>query len=391
MKRYRYLIVGGGMTADAAAHGIRERDSEGSIAILGAEKHPPYNRPPLSKKLWTGKALDYVWRKTGETNADLVLGTRAESGDPAQRTVTTTSGETYGYDKLLLATGGVPRRLPNAPPDVIYFRTLDDYERLRALADRKAEVIVIGGGFIGSEIAAALAMNGARATMVFPDAGIGVRVYPPSLSQFLSGYYREKGVTVLSGEKISKVAAAGGRYAVETESGKRLGAEAVVAGIGIEPELGLARALGLKIDNGIVVDTQLRTSQPDIYAAGDVANFASHALGMRRRVEHEDNANVMGKHAGRNLAGAAETYEYLPYFYSDPFDLGSEAVGEFGTNMDIVEDWVEPNRKGVVYYLRAGRVRGVLLWNTWDKVPAARKLIDGTDPVDRKALVGHIR
>lgn len=388
-KKYRYLIVGGGMTADAAVHGIRERDQTGTIAVLCGEKHPPYDRPPLSKKLWTGKPLDIIWRKTAETGAELFLDTRAVSGDVARKTVTDQRGDVYGYEKLLLATGGAPRRLPSADDGVIYFRTVDDYRRLRALADRRAEFVVIGGGFIGSEIAAALAMNGGRVTMAFPDSGIGARFYPPKLSEFLNAYFRDKGVTVLAGETIRAVKKNGDRFTVETASDKPLAADAVVAGIGIELEVGLAQPLGLKVDNGIVVDEALRAA-PDIYAAGDVANFYSAALGVRRRVEHEDNANTMGALAGRNMAGAAEKYDYLPYFYSDLFDLGYEAVGEFGAGMDIVEDWKEPFRKGVVYYLKDGRVRGVLLWNTWGQVDAARALITAKESISAAALVGRI-
>jgi NADPH-dependent 2,4-dienoyl-CoA reductase/sulfur reductase-like enzyme len=389
-KNYRYLIVGGGMTADAAMHGIRERDNTGTIAVLCGENHPPYDRPPLSKKLWRGKPLDSIWRKTSETGAELLLDTRAVSGDIAGKTITDNRGQVYGYEKLLLATGGTPRRLPSADDGVIYFRTLDDYQQLRALADRKAEFVVIGGGFIGSEIAAALAMNGCRVTMAFPDSGIGARIYPPKLSEFLNAYFRDKGVTVLAGETIRTVKKNGARFAVETGSGKTLSADAVVAGIGIEPEVGLAKALGLKVDNGIVVDENLRAAPPDIYAAGDVANFYSPALGVRRRVEHEDNANTMGTLAGRNMAGASEKHEYLPYFYSDLFDLGYEAVGEFGAGMDIVEDWKEPFRRGVVYYLKAGRVRGVLLWNTWDQIETARGLITAKETLSAAALAGRI-
>lgn len=389
MKEYQYLIIGGGMTADAAVRGIRSRDDRGTIAVLSGEEHPPYNRPPLSKKLWAGKPLDSIWRKTEEAKADLFLGTRAVSGNAADKSVTDSRGETYRYQKLLLATGGIPRRLPLAPEGVIYFRTLDDYQRLRAAADRESQFIVIGGGFIGSEIAAALAMNNCQVTMVFPESGIGARIYPPKLSQFLNEYYREKQVDVLTGETIRALEKQGERFTVSTESGKTLSADAVVAGIGIEPDTGLAKALGLKIDNGIVVDEQLRAA-PDIFAAGDVANFYSAALDLRRRVEHEDNANTMGAMAGRNMAGAAERYEHLPYFYSDLFDLGYEAVGEFGTNLEIVEDWKEPFKKGVVYYLKAGRVRGVLLWNTWDQVDAARRLIAAKETITPAALTGRI-
>jgi NADPH-dependent 2,4-dienoyl-CoA reductase/sulfur reductase-like enzyme len=390
MKSYDYLIIGGGMTADAAAHGIRERDASGTIAIMSSGSDAPYNRPPLSKKLWMGKSLDSIWRKTAETGAELLLHTRAVRGDTKQRSITDERGDLYGYRKLLLATGGVPRRLPAAPDGVIYFRTLEDYRVLRALADRKAEIVVIGGGFIGSEIAAALAINECPVTMVFPDTAIGARIYPPVLAQFLNDYFGEKGVRVLAGEKVHALEKSCRKFKVETETGKKLTADAVVAGIGIEPEVGLAKVLGLEVDNGIVVDAELRTTRPDIYAAGDVANCYSPALGVRRRVEHEDNANVMGATAGRNMAGATGKYEYLPYFYSDLFDLGYEAVGEFGAGLDIVEDWQERFRKGVVYYTKAGRVRGVLLWNTWGQVDAARALISSEDTVTAAQLAGRI-
>ncbi|MGA7950229.1 MAG: FAD-dependent oxidoreductase [Thiobacillaceae bacterium] len=390
MKEYKYVIVGGGMTADAAVSGIRERDPNGTIAVLSDEKHPPYDRPPLSKKLWTGTPFDSIWRKTREAKAVLFLDTRAVNGDPAAKTITDSNGEVYRYEKLLIATGGAPRRLPFADDGVIYFRTLDDYQRLRALADHKAKFIVIGGGFIGSEIAAALAIAGCKVTLVLPGKGIGERIYPPSLAAFLATYFLEKGVGILTGERVKTLQNNGTRFTVTTGSGKGLSADAVVAGIGIEPAVELAKPLGLKLDNGIMVDEQLRAAPPDIYAAGDVANFYSAPLGMRRRVEHEDNANTMGAMAGRNMAGAAEKYDHLPYFYSDLFELGYEAVGEFGAGMDIVEDWHEPFRKGVVYYLRAGRVRGVLLWNTWDQVDAARRLISAGDTYSAEALIGRI-
>jgi NADPH-dependent 2,4-dienoyl-CoA reductase/sulfur reductase-like enzyme len=226
--------------------------------------------------------------------------------------------------------------------------------------------------------------------MVFPESGIGARIYPPRLSGFLNDYFRDKGVDVLTEEKIRALKKNGTSFTVATESGKTLSADAVVAGIGIEPEVGLAKLLGLKVDNGIVVDAQLRATQPDTFAAGDVANCYSPALDMRRRVEHEDNANTMGAMAGRNMAGGSEKYDYLPYFYSDLFDLGYEAVGEFGAGLEIVEDWQEPFRQGVVYYLKAGRVRGVLLWNTWGQVDAARRLIVAKDTVSAAALLGRI-
>ena len=226
--------------------------------------------------------------------------------------------------------------------------------------------------------------------MVFPDKSIGARIYPPSLSEFLNSYFQQKGAQLFSNEKVQAVERSGKKTLVMTGGDKTISADAVIAGIGIQPETDLAKSLGLKIDDGIVVDEQLRTSNSDIYAAGDVANFYSPALEMRRRVEHEDNARTMGTIAGRSMAGKSEHYNHLPYFYSDLFDLGYEAVGEFGAALDIVEDWKEPFRKGVIYYLREGRVRGVLLWNTWGQVEAARQLITARKQFGRESIKGMI-
>jgi 3-phenylpropionate/trans-cinnamate dioxygenase ferredoxin reductase component len=379
MENCKYLIVGGGMTADAAARGIRASDKSGTIVMLAAEQHAPYDRPPLSKKLWHGKPLDSIWRKTAEAGVDLRLHTVATDADAAKKTVTDDRGRTYSYEKLLLATGGTPRRLPGAHAEVIYFRTLDDYQRLRQLAMPGATAAVIGGGFIGSEIAAALTMNGCRVTMIFPDRALGAHVYPAALSGFITGYYRDKGVTLRAGETVQTIEKSGTKYIVKTDRGEPVTADAVVAGIGIEPDVTLARRLGVQVDNGVVVDEFLRATQPDVYAAGDVANFHNPALDRRLRVEHEDNANTMGAMAGRNMAGGEERYRHLPFFYSDLFDLGYEAVGTLDARLDVVEDWKEPFREGVVYYMKDGRVRGVLLWNVWGQVDAARALIGTPD------------
>ncbi len=390
MKHHKYVIVGGGMTADSAARGIRKIDPHGAIAMICEELHPPYDRPPLSKSLWKDKPFESIWRDMNDLNVAVHLGKKVVALDPAQKTATDDAGNTYTYEKLLLATGGSVRRLPAAGENVIYFRTVDDYRKLRELNERGSEFVVIGGGFIGSEIAAALAMNGKRVTMIFPSNGIGSPVYPQSLSEFLNGYYREKGVTVLAAESVKSVRMAASRSIVTMENGLEISADGVVAGLGILPNTALAEQAGLAVDNGIVVNELLRTSDPDIYAAGDVANFHSAILEVRMRVEHEDNANVMGEMAGRNMAGQSDAYRHQPYFYSDLFDLGYEAVGTIDARLDIVEDWKEPFRKGVIYYLQQGRVRGVLLWNTWGQVSAATKLIAEKAVQTRASLLGRI-
>jgi NADPH-dependent 2,4-dienoyl-CoA reductase/sulfur reductase-like enzyme len=388
MKRYDYLILGGGMTADAAVRGISEVDPEGRIGLISAESDPPYDRPPLTKALWKDKPLDSVWRHTETQKADLHLGRSAKTLDVRGKAVTDDQGKVYGYDKLLLATGGSPRRLPFSP-DIIYFRTLADYRRLRKLTEAGRRFAVIGGGFIGSEIAAALAMNHKEVVMLFPGNGICHRIFPSDLSNFVTDYYREKGVEVLTGERVNAIECRGDQFVVGTESKREIVVDGVVAGLGITPDVDLARAAGLHIDNGIIVDEFLRTSNPDIYAAGDVAAFHNPALGKRMRVEHEDNANTMGRLAGKNMAGTFEPYHHLPFFYSDLFDLGYEAVGELDARLDIVADWKVPHREGTVYYGRNGLVRGVLLWNVWGQVDAARELITSKQPIGTDHLTAR--
>ena len=390
MSHYPYLIIGGGMSAAAAIHGIREVDPTGAIGVIGLDSHPPYQRPLLSKGLWKGKPLERVWIDVASQHADLHLGRTAQTLDAAHKRVMDDQGTSYTFDKLLLAMGGTPRRLPWGGDDVIYYRTLDDYQRLRALTEQGKRFAVIGGGFIGSEIAAALALNGKDVVMLFPDVGIGNHVFGSDLSAFVTEYYRQHGVEVLAGETAQSLERRGGQLALQTASGRELLVDGVVAGIGIEPNSGLAQAAGLEVDNGIVVDALLRTSHPDIYAAGDVANFANPAVGKRLRVEHEDNANTMGRHAGRSMAGDPARYDHLPFFYSDLFDLGYEAVGELDARLEIVADWKEPHRQGVLYYLRDGRVRGVLLWNVWEQVDAARRLIAEPGPFQSNNVIGRL-
>ena len=390
MQHYPYLIIGGGMTADAAVRGIRELDAKGAIGLIGAEKDPPYARPPLSKALWKGESLETVWRNTSEAGVDLHLGHRVTTIDAERKTVVDDSGAGYTFDKLLLANGGTPRHLPFGGVDVIYYRTLNDYRRLRALAASGKTFAVIGGGFIGSEIAAALVMNGCKVTMLFPEDGIGARLFPADLARFLVDYYREKGVDVKPGDSVTGLTSRSSGVSIDTKKGVHFTADAVVAGIGIMPNVDLAEAAGLRVDDGVVVDDHLQTSSRDVYAAGDVANFMAPALGKRERVEHEDNAVTMGKAAGRSMAGDTSPYSHLPFFYSDLFELGYEAVGDMDPRGEVFADWKEPFREGVIYYLSGGRVRGVLLWNTWGQVDAARSLIAEPGPFRAADLKGRL-
>jgi 3-phenylpropionate/trans-cinnamate dioxygenase ferredoxin reductase subunit len=388
MENSRYLIVGGGLTADAACKGIRELDPDGAITVVAEEPHPPYSRPPLSKALWKGDEESTIWRGTADLGVELRLARRIVALDLGARRATDDHGEVYPYERLLLATGGRPRRLPFGGDDVIYYRTLDDYRHLRALADHGSRFVVIGGGFIGSEIAAALAMNARSVTLVFPEPGIGARIFPTELSASVTDDYREHGVDVLAGASVTAIERKGGGMQVATGDRRVLQADAVVAGLGIEPNVELAAAAGLPVENGIVVDDRGRVdAREDVYAAGDVARFPVAALGSSMRVEHEDHAKSHGRRVGANMAGADQPYDHLPFFYSDLFDNGYEAVGELDSRMKTIADWTEPGREGIVYYLDAARrPRGVLLWNLFGRVDAARDLIRALEPVEPEAL-----
>lgn len=390
MPQYKYLIIGGGMTAAAAIEGIRSKDKEGKIGLLAAERHPPYKRPPLSKGLWKGEQQDTIWMSGIEGNATLHRGRTATRIRAREKQVVDGEGEIYGYEKLLIATGGRVRTLPFDVDGVVYFRTLDDYNTLRQRCEKGKKTVVIGGGFIGSEIAAALSLSGQQVAMAFPEEGIGGRVFPDRLATYLNAYYTSKGVAIHNKVTVSGIENEGEGYLVGLSDGTELACDTVVAGLGIQPNIELAQAAGLEVNNGIEVDDKLRTSVQDILAAGDVASFEDAALARRVRVEHEDNALTMGAMAGRNMAGGDESYIHLPFFYSDLFDLGYEAVGELDNKSETVEDWKEEFKEGVIYYLKNQQVRGVLLWNTWEQVDHARELIRGTGPHSAGSLKGQL-
>jgi 3-phenylpropionate/trans-cinnamate dioxygenase ferredoxin reductase component len=387
---YDYLIIGGGMTAEYAVRGIRSVDASRTIGIISNDTHPPYKRPPLSKALWKGEPVESIWLRAATEHAQIHTGVTATAIDRSGRSVTDDRGQQYKFRKLLLATGGRVRTLPGSADGIVYFRSFDDYERLRQIVGHKQRFVVIGGGFTGSEVAAALAMNGSKVTIMFPEKGIGTRIYPAGLAQYITGYFEGKGVRVMAETSVAGIAQRGETYVITTNTGKEIVADGVIAGIGIMPNVELARAAGLTIGNGIVVNAQLQTSDPDIFAAGDVAEFFNPSLSRRLRLEHEDNAKVMGEHAGRNMAGRNDPYTHLPFFYSDLFELGYEAVGLLNSSLKVVEDWKEKYKEGIVYYLEDTKLVGVLLWNTWDQVDKARQLIAGGGEYTEKTIRGKL-
>jgi 3-phenylpropionate/trans-cinnamate dioxygenase ferredoxin reductase subunit len=396
---YDYVIVGGGLAGASAVEGIRELDGAGSILLVGEESHLPYDRPPLSKQLWFGKQKveDIVLHDRAfydKHAVTLALGTRVARLVPATKTLTTNNDETYGYGKLLLATGCKARRLtiPGGDLDgICYFRGLDDYLRTRKVAAEGKSAVVVGGGFIGSELAAALNINKLNVTLIFPGELLCDRVLPDYLGRAVQRRYVEKGVSILASDKPVSFSKNSSKFITRTEKGETIESDIVIVGVGVIPELELAKSGGLEVGNGIVVDEYLETSKPDIYAAGDNAFFPYRVLGQPMRIEHWDHALNQGKWAGRNMAGAHEAYTYQPYFFSDLFEFGYEATGEVDSRLETFADWQQENDTGVIYYLRDGKVRGVMMCNVWDKVETARKLIRQGEALTHEKLRGLIR
>lgn len=391
---YKYVIIGGGMAADATVHSIRENDPKGTIGLIGNENDPPYARPPLSKALWTGdEELEDIDLGTSEANLKMHLGQIVKKIDRPNKRVIDDKGNKYSYEKLLIATGGTPKTLPNVKEKgIIYYRSLSDYGRLKSLVDKNTTFGVIGGGFIGSEIAAAIKMHksDAEVTLIFPESGICALIFPKALSDHLNDYYRENDIKVLTNELVTNITTQDKAYLVETKSGKKLKFDTIIAGLGIKPNTSLAEEANLEVKDGILVNEYLQTNDPDIYSAGDVAVYHNTALNKRIRVEHEDNALIMGEVAGQNMTGKQIPFDHLSLFYSDLFELGYEAVGILNPKLEIVEDWKEPYEEGVIYYLKEGRVQGVLLWNVWEKADEARELIMEPGPFSPEDLKGRI-
>jgi 3-phenylpropionate/trans-cinnamate dioxygenase ferredoxin reductase subunit len=374
MTRYEYVIVGGGMIADAAARGIRELDPDSAILVLGDDPDEPYTRPALSKLIWIDPSFteDKVPLGTGSSGAEVRTGVTVESIDPESKTVTA-AGETLEYGALLLATGGSPTTLDlPAGNRVIYFRTFADYRHLRELANDRPHVAVVGGSYLGTEIAAALVQNGCRVTLVTPDAVLREKVLPAELAARFQSWFEDAGVEILPETRIASGIASEDGVVLTTEDGGTLEADVVVLGLGISPNTQLAEAAGLAVADGIVVDEHLRTSSPSVYAAGDVASYPDALLG-RRRIEHVDLARKQGRHAGRAMVGDETPFTYTPYFYSMVFGHRYEAIGDLDASRDTVAAWSEPLERGTVYYLDGDAVQGVLLWgNSSDAEPDAR-------------------
>lgn len=390
---YDYVIVGAGVAAARAIEGIRQHDQTGTIGVFGTEATPPIYRPDLSKTLWleSDHKLEQSYLLPDNLGAEFFFSTEVKAIDPVKHRVTVENQE-VGYRKLILATGSEPLTLSTSLGErILTYREPADFQKLHELAQPGAHIIVIGGGYIGAELASALNQNETSVTMVMPEKYVQHRLFPADLSHRITKEFIDRGVHIVNG-RFAKAESDGKRVTVTLEDQTTIDGHGLVLGVGVKPRTKLAEDAGLTVDNGIVVDEYLQTSAADVYAVGDVASYPDALLG-RRRVEHIDNAETMGKTVGATATGHATKYTHTPFFWSDLFDDGYEAVGLLDSRLHTFIDWNDDQTSAVIYYLEEGQVKGVLLWNTWDSVPAATEVIRQTHdaPVENLGeLVGRI-
>lgn len=390
VKHFDYLMVGGGMAAAFAADGIREVDSDGTIGILSTDQDAPYTRPALTKKLWTDEKFteDKVPLNAEETGAELFLETEVTSIEKENKRVRTADGQTFSYNKLLIATGGEPQRI-DGPEDarVLAFRSFDDYHTLRRLSGSGTHVIVVGGSYIGTELAANLALNDTQVTFIYPQDKLSDTRFPDELAAEYEQPYRDHGVKLMNNTRASSYSKDGDQFIVSLENGETVTGDAIVLGIGVKPRLELAKEAGLEVEDGVVTDEFFRTSDPDIYAAGDIVSYPDPILG-RHRIEHVDHARKSGTTVGKNMAGAQEPYDYTPYFYSQVFDISWKAIGTLDPELDYYIDEVDGGK--VVYYLEDNKPVGILTWNVEPDLDEVRNVLSNP-PESKEALKGLIR
>ena len=364
MTSTRYLLIGGGLASGEAAKAIRGLDKRGEITMVSAEKHLPYDRPPLTKEFMRGeKARDELYFAGPDAYKELgvrtLLGVRAEALDVKTKTATLSNREQITYEKLLLATGGTPMRLPLPGADltgVHYLRTIEDAEGIQAAAKPGARAVLIGAGFIGVEAAASLTKRGVRVTVIEAAPQLWSRFADKVIADSFQRYCEKQGVTFVTGEQVAEIKGGARVTSVVTRSGREAPCDFVCIAAGIRPNVDLAQAAGLKVDNGVVVDDHLRTSHPDVYAAGDIANYPDPIFGHRRRVEHWGQAEYTGQIAGQNMAGGNAPYDLLTYVWSEVFDLHLEFAGDESQHDRVVVRGRVQDNAFTAYYLAGGRM-----------------------------------
>ncbi|MFL2128108.1 NAD(P)/FAD-dependent oxidoreductase [Ruoffia sp. FAM 26255] len=375
---YKYIILGGGMAGANAAMEIRKNDREGTLLIVTQENDKPYYRPPLSKEFWTEP--DYpketiYYNISDDESIDFLTGTTVKQINADQQTIEIESGEIYQYEKLLYALGGAPKWIDGLESErVLALRNLEDYRNLRQLAKPGSKVIIVGGGWVGAEIAAGLKLNDMDVTLVFPNEILNEKRLPRMLAEKFHQRFVDIGVSLINNAYADSYKVEDDQVSLKLENGAVLKADILVLGIGLNPNVELAEAAGLEVGNGVIANQFLQTSNKHIYAAGDVLNYPDVIIG-RNRFEHEEQAEYSGKVAGRNMTGAEEVYNHgAPLSYTDVLDISIEGVGEMSRNRDdaIIE---EVAGGYIVYYLFKGKPSGILTYNVKVDMDKAREIL----------------
>jgi 3-phenylpropionate/trans-cinnamate dioxygenase ferredoxin reductase subunit len=394
MSKPMFLIVGASMAGAKAAEELRTQGFDGRVMLIGTEPERPYERPPLTKDYLRGesereKAYVHPGGFYAQQEIELVTGVTVTAIDPGASRVTLDDGRKLGYDRLLLTTGAEPRRLqiPGADLDgVHYLRTLADCDLLRARLGAGGRVVVVGAGWIGSEFAASARQRGLEVTVIDPQPLPNERIFGAGVAAFYRDVHDRHGIEFLPGDGVDSFEGNGAVARVRTAGGRRVECDFAVVGIGVMPRTGLASDAGLEVSNGIVVDAKLQTAAPDIFAAGDVANAWHPFYRQRVRVEHWANALHQGPAAARAMLGQQVSYDHIPYFYSDQYDVGMEYSGYVPQWDEVVFRGDRAGGEFIAFWLRDGRVAAGMNVNVWDVNEHVQALIRSRQPVEAAAL-----
>lgn len=381
------------MAGANAAIEIRKRDPEGSLLIVTREADKPYHRPPLSKEFWTQPNYpkeSIYYDLINDKSIDFLTETTVKRIDADSQAIEIENGEVYQYDKLLYALGGDPKWIDGPESErVLAIRTLEDYRALRRLADKGGKVIIVGGGWIGAELAAGLKVNDLDVTLIYPNEILNEKRLPLMLAKKFQQRFIELGVELINNAYADSYRVEDDQVHLKLKDGREFTADTLILGIGVQPNLDLAEAAGLEIGNGVIADKYLQTSNENIYAAGDILNYPDVIIG-RNRFEHEDQAEHSGQTAGRNMTGAKEAYSHgAPLSYTDVLDISIEGVGELSRNRDdaIIE---EVDGGYIVYYLFEGKPTGILTYNVKVDLDKARAIL-ANPPKSSEGLRGSLK
>ncbi len=396
MSTSRFVILGGGMVAGYAAKQMVELGLKpGELTIVSSDDVVPYERPPLSKSFLAGKDTEDAIKISPEDfyrqhGIDVKLRTEVSTLDAKGKRLKLKSGGELSFEKLVIATGARPRRL-NVPgaqlKNLIYLRSMDDSKAIRTQSEKSKRAVVIGGGFIGMEVAAVLTQRGLSVSMVLGDDRIWKRLFTPEMSKFFEDYYSAKGVRIVRSTTVTELRGSSTVTSAVTGDGQTIDCDIVVAGIGVEPVTDIFGGSGLSIDNGIVVNEYLETSVPDILAAGDVANYQDVLFNKRRRVEHWDNAVSQGQHCARTLMGERAAFRHVPYFFSDIFDLSYEYWGDSSEADQVVHRGDLASKSFSTWWLRGERLVAAFVMSRPDgERDAAPKWIEARQAVSAEEL-----